>query len=532
MVTDVRSATVLVVDDNPSSLYSTSRVLRGVGWRVLEATTGREGIERLGAGVDLVVLDVNLPDINGFEVCRLIRENPATCRIAVIHLSASFINNEARVHGLESGADGYLTHPVEPPVLIATVNAFLRTRLIEAERESLLASERMARAEAERANRFKDDFLATLSHELRTPLNAIVGWAQLLQMHTLDPSEAKNGMEAIERNARALAQMIADLLDVSRISSGKLRLDAQPVDAASVVDSALSVILPAANAKEIRIQRSIDARAGTISGDPARLQQIVWNLIQNAVKFTPERGTIHIKLHRIERQIEIRVTDNGQGISHDLLPRVFDRFQQGDASTTRIHGGLGLGLAIVKQLVELHGGTIQAESDGEGRGASFAVLLPIADGYEPHLHDDVLAATEKIGRRERLAVDLLGIQVLIVDDDQDARELSRRIVEECRASVTYVDNVSRAVEAVTQLKPDILISDLGMPGADGFELIEYLRAQGFSAQDLPAVALTAFARPEDRRRALLAGFQVHLTKPVDPFELTTVIATLTGRNRT
>ena len=368
MAANANPATIVVVDDNPSSLYSTSRVLRGAGWKVLEAATGKNGLELLAPNVDLVVLDVNLPDINGFEVCRLIRENEATRRIAVIHLSASFVNNEARIHGLESGADGYLTHPVEAPVLIATVNAFLRTRQIESEREQLLASERAARAEAERANRFKDDFLAILSHELRHPTqrDCRLGAGSSIAIARTTGSERRARGDRTQRPRPA--QMIADLLDVSRIASGKLRLDAEPVDAAAVVEAALEAILHSATAKQIRIERSIDRGAGSISGDPARLQQIVWNLMQNAVKFTPKGGSIKVTLCRVDSQIEIRITDSGEGIDKEILPRIFDRFQQGDASTTRYHGGLGLGLAIVKQLVELHGGTVRAEARAPEQG--------------------------------------------------------------------------------------------------------------------------------------------------------------------
>src|SRR6478609_9948148 len=352
---------ILVVDDNPATLYSTSRVLQTTGWKVLEAKCGAEAVEMVKQGIDLVVLDVNLPDFDGFEVCRRIRSMPETARIPVVHLSATFVKDAYKVKGLEAGADGYLTHPVEPPVLIATVNAFLRTRKAEAEREQLLASERAARMEAERANRFKDEFLATLSHELRTPLHAIVGWAQLLKMEGIDPNEAREGLDVIERNAKAQAQMIADLLDVSRITSGKLRLDVQLVDPAAMIETSLAAIMPAAAAKGIRVHKVLDPHAGPISGDPARLQQVIWNLVNNAVKFTPKNGKVQVTLRRIDSHIEISVADSGQGIGKELLPNIFDRFLQGDASTTRDHGGLGLGLAIAKQLVEMHGGTISAQ---------------------------------------------------------------------------------------------------------------------------------------------------------------------------
>lgn len=521
---------ILVVDDNPAGRYSTSHVLRSVGWTVLEAGTGSEALRLVMDNIDLVILDVNLPDMDGFEVCKQIRSTEEVSHIAVIHLSATFVKDVDRVHGLESGADGYLVHPVEPPVLIATVRAFLRARQAEEDRERLLVSERAARSEAERANQVKDEFLATLSHELRTPLHAILGWSQLLKTGRLSPEDTANAYSVIERNAQAQAQMIADLLDISRITSGKLRLDVQPVDPAAMVEGAVITILPAAEAKRIRIVKVLDPSAGPVWGDPARLQQVIWNLVNNAVKFTPKEGKIEVTVRRIDSQVEIVVADNGQGIEEALLPRIFDRFNQGDASTTRTHGGLGLGLAIARQLVELHGGRITAESAGRDQGARFAVRLPLsltnrrevsapAMLGSPDAHDANLVA----------AVRLDGVRVLVVEDDSDSRQMLGRVLQTCGATIQTSEGMTNAMACIDTFAPDILLSDLGMPGHDGFEFIRKLRSNGHNVQKLPAIALSGFARPEDRQRALLAGFQLHMAKPVDPRELTAAIATLIGR---
>jgi PAS domain S-box-containing protein len=643
---------ILVVDDNPATLYATTRVLKAAGFHVFEAETGEAAITLAEKEpVDLVVLDVNLPDIDGFEVCRRLRGFEPLARTPVIHLSATFVRDTDKVQGLQGGADGYLTHPVEPPVLIATVNAFLRaqeadrarrqrdlefkaiferalngialinndlqfvdvnpamceilrspreaivsrsvidltpaerrdeageifhrlaqegtwrgvfplaasdghnvyldwnlskhsvphrwlavvsditSRLqIEREREELLSSERAARTEAERANRLKDDFLATLSHELRTPLNAIVGWAQLLKLGQLNSTESQNAVDAIDRNARSQAKMIADLLDVARISSGKIRLDVQAVDPSTVVESALETVMPAIEAKEIHLTKAIDSQATPVSGDPGRLQQVVWNLLSNAAKFTPRGGRIEIGLERHDAHIELSVTDNGQGIPAAMLPTIFDRFRQGDASTTRLEGGLGLGLAIAKQIVELHGGTIRAESPGEGQGATFRVMLPLS----VHKEHGERSAVHWQARASRFGVEdtharLSGVRVLIVDDDDDARRLTKRVLSDYGAEPHVAEGVDQALTALDEFEPHVLVSDLGMPTQDGFHLIREVRARGYTFQRLPAIALTAFARSEDRQKALRAGFQLHLVKPVDAAELSAAIAALIGR---
>lgn len=524
------NARVLVVDDNPATRYSTSRVLKSAGFHVLEAGTGAEGLMVAQQGVDLIVLDVNLPDIDGFEVCRQIRSIERLARLPVIHLSATFVSGVDKAHGLDSGANGYLVHPVEPPVLIATVSAFLRAWRAEQEREALLTSERAAREEAERANRFKDEFLAMLSHELRTPLQAIIGWTQLLKTGNLDPQDLAEGIRVIERNAQTQTQLISDLLDVARITSGKLRLDVQPVDPASIVETVLLAAQPAASARNIRIQKNVDSQAGTINGDPSRLQQIIWNLVNNAVKFTPKGGKVEVTLRRLDSHIELMVTDNGLGIDPELLPSIFDRFRQGDASITRAHGGLGLGLAIAKQLVELHGGQISAHSAGPGKGAKFSVLLPLANtNRHQGVSETAKEFSTSVDHSGDDPVKLDGVRVLIVDDDNDSRNMLVRLLKNTGAEIRDLNGAAEVVAAVQEFEPHLLISDLGMPSVDGFELIRSIRAAGHTVPSLPAIALTGFASLEDRRRALLAGFQAHMAKPVDPRELTAAIATLLGR---
>lgn len=648
---DSRPATVLIVDDNPATLYSTSRFLRSAGFAVTEAATGEEALNRAEEGVDVVILDVNLPDIDGFEVCRRLRSGEKTARATIIHLSATFAADMDKVHGLDAGADGYLTHPVEPPVLIATVNAFLRARQAEeemrrseekfraifnqalngiilisqelvyvevnpamakmlgrrreevvgrhmsaflpcnsesqmhavardlqtngcwqstlphlhangnvvelewkisthttpgmrlgivnditerrafdAEREQLLLNERAARADAERANQLKDEFLATLSHELRTPLNAIVGWAQILKSTEAKPEDYREGIEAIERNAKAQTELISDLLDVSRIISGKMRLELQPVEPVSLIRSAVEGFSATAIAKGIVIDQDLDPRVGTIYADPGRLQQVIWNLGHNAVKFTPAGGEITVRMRRIEDEIEITVSDTGQGINPAFLPHIFERFRQEDGTTRRNHGGLGLGLAIVKHLVEMHGGRIRAASEGEGKGATFTVDLPL-NGPSASAQEPGAPGRIPLASKEHHRTLLEGTRILIVDDDTDARTLIHRALKRYGAKVTEAETVDEALNLLTQAPPAVLISDIGMPKRDGYDLIAAVRSKGYSADALPAIALTAFARPEDQKHTLVAGFQKHLTKPVDTHALIEAVAVLVGESR-
>jgi len=393
------------------------------------------------------------------------------------------------------------------------------------EREHLLEAEQNARQEAERANRLKDDFLATLSHELRTPLNAILGWSQILQRRKDDAPTVEQGIAAIGRSALAQTQLIEDLLDTSRIISGKLRLERKRVDAADVVAAAVESVMPSANAKQLRVTRSVDQRGAHVMGDPARLQQVVWNLLTNAVKFTPDGGSVGVAVERDGGQVAITVRDSGVGIPPEFLPVVFDRFRQADASHSRRYGGLGIGLTLVKQLVEQHGGSVRAHSEGDGRGATFVVTLPLADEHGADEPDRPA--------RGRLEDGVLkGVRVLYVDDDPDARELGERILGDRAAAVTVAKSAHEALEFLRRDRPDVLVCDIGLPEMDGYELIRRVRQmEPGDGGATPAAALTAFARPEDRRRALIAGYQSHVAKPVVPEDLVAVVATLAGRWR-
>jgi PAS domain S-box-containing protein len=398
------------------------------------------------------------------------------------------------------------------------------------DRLQLLDSEREARSQAERASRMKDEFLATLSHELRTPLNAILGWANILRLGKVQGEELEEGLDTIERNACVQSQLIEDLLDMSRIISGKVRLDVQRVDLPAVLKESIETLRAAAEAKGVRLQAVVDPFAGPISGDPNRLRQVFWNLLSNAIKFTPKDGKVQVLLERVNSQVEASFIDTGEGIAAEFLPYVFDRFHQADASTTRRHGGLGLGLAIVKQLVELHGGNVHVKSGGIGQGATFAVHLPLIALYsepnEERRHS--LAALRQ--NQNLLEVSLANVHVLVVDDEIDGRELVKRQLEMAGATVSMAGSVSEAMERILAGRPDVLVCDIGMRGEDGYSLIRRLRVLEKSQEStLPAVALTAYARSEDRTKAIRSGFQNHLAKPVEPSKLLAVVSSLVGR---
>ena len=400
----------------------------------------------------------------------------------------------------------------------------------EAQREQLLRREQQARAAAEAANRAKDEFLAVLSHELRTPLNAVYGWARMLQAGQIRDETAERALDAIVRNANAQVQLIDDLLDVSRVGSGKMRLDVRPVDLRTVIEGALDAVRPAAEAKAIRLQSVLDPRVAPITGDPDRLQQVIWNLLMNAVKFTPKSGRVQIHLQRVNSHIEIVVSDTGLGIAPSVLPFIFDRFRQADSSSTRAHSGLGLGLALVKHLVELHGGSVVAQSPGEGKGATFIVKLPltiaaISAGPVPRLHP---TAPTIEASPQGLRLD--GLRVLVVDDDPDALNLASAILTDAGAAVKTCLSAPDALAVLQQWRPHVLVSDIEMPGEDGYSLIRKVRAlDSDHGGNTPAVALTAYGRTQDRMLSLTAGYSMHVPKPVDPGELTTIIASVAAR---
>ena len=386
--------------------------------------------------------------------------------------------------------------------------------------------------ESQEASRLKDDFLATVSHELRTPLNAILGWARMLRTNRFDAQTASQALETIERNARSQAQLVEDLLDVSRIITGKLRLDIRPVEPVAIINSAIDAVRPAADAKNVRLETVLDPWVGIVSGDPDRLQQVLWNLLSNAIKFTPKDGSVQVRLERVNSHIEIIVSDTGQGIQAEFLPFVFDRFRQADSTLTRTHGGLGLGLSIVRHLVEMHGGTVRAESAGENLGATFKVKLPLRVIHqEPEATRPERVEPSVAGMAFTCPPELWGMRVLVVDDEEDARRLLVVVLEQCKASVRTCASVSEALAEVDEWEPDVIVSDIEMPGEDGYTLIRKLRTMEADrgGRRIPAVALTAHARAEDRMRALSSGYQMHVPKPVEPAELAVVIASLASR---
>lgn len=434
------------------------------------------------------------------------------------------------------GVMEFFSHEIREPdkELLATftgigtqIGQFLQRKQIEEERERLYTAEKVARNDAEEANRIKDEFLATLSHELRTPLTAMLGWLSMLRGDRLDKETTAHALETVERNAKAQAQLIEDLVDVSRIAGGKLNLEVRPIDLMPVVAAAVDIVRPAANARGVQIQISADESLGPVAGDPARLQQIVWNLLSNAVKFTSRDGWVYVSLRRAETSAELVVRDTGMGIDPDFLPWVFDRFRQAESPITRSHRGLGLGLAIVRHLTELHGGTVSAESPGEGLGATFTIRIPLAA-----LPSSAEAERERfeVGGIAPARAPLDGLRVLLIEDEPDTRELLSLTLEASGAEVAAVESAQEALTNLERVIPDVLLSDIGLPIESGYELIRKVRELPSEARHVPAVALTAFATDKDRQRALSAGFQIHLAKPVEPEVLIETVERLANRN--
>ncbi|MBD2411911.1 hybrid sensor histidine kinase/response regulator [Nostoc calcicola FACHB-389] len=656
--------TILHIDDNEANRYVITRIVQNVGFTVVEAATGASGLKAVAEyQPDLVILDVQLPDISGFEVCRQIKANPETAFIPVLHLSATFIHSQDKAEGLDSGADGYLVQPVEPIELLATVRSLLRIRRAEeaalssarewqstfdsmndgvslvdqegiilrcnramiemvdkhpgeilgrlyhelinsqwgfgdgicfcrakethqrqvlefqsqgrwfaktidpafnqqgtltgavfilsdiTERKQaqallqeqndrlnqLMVSLQQQTEQAQQANRIKDEFLAVLSHELRSPLNPILGWAKILQTSQQDTGKTQHALKTIERNAKLQAQLIEDLLDVSRILQGKLSLNTVPVGLPFTIKAALETVRLAAEAKSIQIESIFESNIGQVLGDSGRLQQIVWNLLSNAIKFTSHGGRVEVRLERIKDEGEamnqldthpleyaqITVSDSGRGISRDFLPYVFDYFRQADGTTTRKFGGLGLGLAIVRHLVELHGGTVLVASPGEGQGATFTVKLPLIVTAKLNQDDSAFDNPSDLN--------LKGLQALLVDDNRDSRDFIAFLLEQYGVQVTEADSAIEALSSLTQAKYDLLISDVGMPDMDGYTLIRQIRKQSpDQGGEIPAIAVTAYAGESDRQQALAAGFQQHISKPIEPELLVQTILTVLG----
>ena len=556
-------ARILIVDDLPEKLLVYRTLLEDLDAQIVEAHSGTEALKRVLEGeFAVILLDVNMPDIDGLETANLLRRHKNGRHTPIIFIT-SYADEMQTARGYELGAVDYILSPVIAPVLRTKVRVFvdlyearaalslanheLETRVTdrtaelqksnerlqaeiaerlraEAEREALLAREQVLRAEAEELSRLKDEFLATMSHELRTPLNAIFGWITLLRTRRLDEATQERALETIERNARAQKRLIEDLLDVSRIVTGKVALELVTVDPRRVVEAALETMHPAAQAKGLKIVPLLDIGAGTVRGDFARLQQIVCNLLSNAIKFTDSGGHVEVCLARRNGEVEISVADSGQGITPEFLPLVFDRFRQEDGSISRRHGGLGLGLAIVRHLVELHAGSVEAQSLGEGKGAKFIVRLPVREGsLMPRMNEAPNSSTVTPSM-------LMGVRLLVVDDDPGARELISGMLEGFGAQVATAESGQAALSLLFAQRPDVLIADLGMPGMDGYTLIEQVRGLEPDFGGLtPAVAVTAYASPQDRLRALQAGYQNHVAKPVEAEELAIVIASLAGR---
>ncbi|HYO10132.1 MAG TPA: response regulator [Tepidisphaeraceae bacterium] len=402
--------------------------------------------------------------------------------------------------------------------------------LVQLAQMASISIENTLYAEERETNRIKDEFLSTLSHELRTPLNAILGWTQLLRMGDLDP-ETGHAIEVIERNARAQAKLVEDLLDVSRVTNGKLRLTTRAVDLRRVTQSAIEAVRPTAEARQVALHLACEHDTYPMTGDGDRLQQVAWNLLSNAVKFTPAGGRVDVRLERVGGALRLVVADTGQGIPANFLPYVFDRFRQADATSTRSHGGLGIGLTIVRRIVELHGGSVRAESGGEGRGATFTVTLPGANVLSGEVPPPQVPAAREDAAHEADRFDLAGTHVLVVDDEADAREVIAEILRRSNATVTAAGSVADALAIITQVKPDLVLSDIAMPDRDGYDLIRSLREMPASVGgEIPAVALTAYAREEDRIRCVSAGFHAHLSKPVAPAELVATVAHLCPRS--
>ncbi len=621
---------ILVVDDNAASLYSTVRILKSAGFEVIEATNGTEALARAEEEVGLIILDINLPDIDGLEVCRRLRARSGTAYLPIVHLTATYLAQNHMDQGLSAGGDSWLTHPVDPPVLIATVRALLFARQAEinkratdarfrtvfelassgialldpdlvyqdvnpefcriagrarsgivgkscvdliapghedlckklhaaladgghwdgtmpiqrpdgsvatvewrivaesgggariaiatnvTEREKLLSSERAARSEAERSNRLKDEFLATLSHELRNPLNAMLGWASVLKRKNATPAMMAQGIDAIERNSRIQSHLIEDLLDFAGIRFGKMRVDLEATPPARAVSAAVDVVNSQAQKKGIVINLAVSDPEAHVMADDSRLQQVVWNLLTNAIKFTPDGGHIDVNAGVVGDRYEISVHDTGRGIDPEFLPKIFERFSQQESGTGKSFAGLGIGLTIVKHLVDIHQGFIDVESAGVGQGATFRVRLPLTERRPD------AAPTDQATRLKK-------VRVLVVEDDPDARALITRILNDAGAQTMEAANAEIATDLVKKDKPDVLVSDIGMAQLDGYQFLRNLRAGGYDEKRLPAIALTAFSRMQDRADALAAGFQLHLAKPVKAEALIGAVANLSAR---
>ena len=535
---------VLIVDDDLALLRALPDALhlRMKELAVDTCDSAQTALDRIASiDYDAIVTDIKMPGMDGLALLTEIRAlRPHTPALLI----TGHGEHDLALQALRGGAYDFIQKPIERDYFVAALARAIQVRQLRRrleEQQSALEHhavelERTVEArtyELREANRIKDEFLAVMSHELRTPLNSILGWAQLVRTGSLDETASTRALQTIERNTKLLAQMIEDLLDVSRIMTGKLLLDARPIELGPVIEASVDAVRPASDAKNIRLEVSLDPSVGAVSGDPNRLQQVVWNLLSNAIKFTPSRGRVEVRLARVGLTAQITVADSGEGIGEEFLPYVFDRFRQADSTFARMHGGLGLGLAIVRHLVEMHGGSVRADSQGKGKGSTFTVSFPlVATGWNRGAHLERCANERQPPLEQPL--ELAGLSVMIVDDERDAREVLVAMLELRGAEVIAASSAAEAVEALAHATnvsmPDVLVSDIGMPGEDGFDLISKIRAMGPEhGGNIPAIALTAYARAEDRRRVLEAGFQRHVAKPVEPSSLAGAVASLARR---
>jgi signal transduction histidine kinase len=537
----IAKSRILLADDNADMRDYVGRLLASK-YEVVAVGDGEAALQAARKQTfDLVLSDVMMPKLDGFGLLHALRTDEQTRTVPVILLSAR-AGEESRVEGMGAGADDYLVKPFSARELMARVDSHInlqRERKRSAEKlEQLVLLEQQARASAEVANRVKDEFLAMLSHELRTPLNAIVGWTHLLKSGKLRETDRVRGIEVIDRNCAAQRAIIDELLDVSRIITGKLRLDLKPIDPATVVEAAVDAIRPAALTKGIEISASIDRNGGLVVGEAVRLQQVIWNLLSNAIKFTPKNGRVDVELKVAGKHFAIVVSDTGEGIPPEFMPYIFDRFRQADTSARRKHGGLGVGLSIVRSLVEMHRGEVTVSSDGPGRGSTFTVRIPIMGVSEDaiQLDDEVNPLLDSRWKHKEHVLDgdvepnlLSGLKVLAVDDQQDTRDLITLALFRYGAEVRASDSAAAALKTIAEWQPNVIVSDIGLPEMDGYDFMRKLREIEGDGKRIPAIALTGYAGALDESNALNAGYELHFSKPINLSELAHAIARLSGK---
>jgi len=518
-------ARIWLVDDSPLEREIARRLL-AEQYDVQVFADGPPVLECLATGErpDVLVLDWHMPQMSGLEVCRFLRERFDEASLPILVLTAT-AGQDDLLEGLAAGANDFVTKAFDPAELRARVGTLARARSLHERLKKTELATRKAREAADEANRAKDVFLATVSHELRTPLNSILGWARLLSEGTLDRETLARGLATIQRNAQIQVQLIEDILDTTRAISGKLHLDLSTLDLAHVTRAAFDAVKPSADAKQLTIELIVAEGNLRVRGDTDRLQQAIGNLLANAVKFTPSGGSVRVELSHSDQAVSLSVTDTGKGIAKRFLPHVFDRFRQEDDTATRRYSGLGLGLALVRHILAAHGGSVNASSEGEGRGATFSITLPSDDKRRSSSGESDRPSPPPVIVDHGLPVGRLSnIKILVVEDDEDARDLLVTVLTQQGAKVSEAATAAEALARVAQSVPDVLLSDIGLPGEDGYALIRAVRARGLQPEVLPAIALTAYARREDQRLALHAGFQAHVAKPVEPATLVAAVA--------